>query len=146
LKPQSVILDIECDDKIIIATYPGIHAQILTNLINNSVKHGFSKNTGNINGEENNKQDNKITIKITQNALKEVIVTYSDNGRGLSKEAQQHVFEPFFTTARKEGGIGLGMSIVFNLISQKLNGSIELKNPKSGACFIYKFTSASDEQ
>ncbi|KGJ97650.1 sensor histidine kinase [Colwellia psychrerythraea] len=139
LKPHKVNLEINCQEKIILATYPGIHAQILTNLINNSVKHGFASNneqgidTGNIT------QENKITIVINQLAENEVEVTYCDNGRGLSKKAQQHVFEPFFTTAREHGGIGLGMSIVFNLISQKINGSIESKSTKVGAYFHYTF-------
>lgn len=131
LKPQKVTLEIECQEKIVLATYPGVHAQILTNLISNSVKHGFAGYSAN--------SKNIITISVTQNSAKEVSVSFCDNGRGLSKKAEQHVFEPFFTTARKQGGIGLGMSIVYNLINQKLNGSIELKNLDSGACFNYKF-------
>jgi len=137
LKPQKVNLEIECQDKIVLATYPGVHAQILTNLISNSVKHGFSNNDDDASHDVN--QENKITIIIKQLPSGEVEVSYCDNGRGLSKKAEQHVFEPFFTTARKQGGIGLGMSIVFNLINQKLNGSIELKNANTGACFHYKF-------
>ncbi|WP_057829903.1 sensor histidine kinase [Colwellia sp. TT2012] len=137
LKPKKVSLTIECQDKIILATYPGIHAQILTNLISNSVKHGFA-NKHNVE-VDNAFQENKITIEIKQLATGEVDVIYSDNGRGLSKKVQQHIFEPFFTTARKQGGVGLGMSIVFNLINQKIHGSIEAKNTNSGACFHYKF-------
>jgi len=143
LKPQNVSLEIECQDKIVLATYPGVHAQILTNLISNSVKHGFSNSGDNDISASNASQVNKITITVKQHSTGEVTVNYCDNGRGLSKNAEQHVFEPFFTTARKQGGIGLGMSIVFNLISQKLNGSIELKNAKSGACFHYKFKATS---
>ena len=139
LKPQNVTLEINCQDTIMLATYPGVHAQILTNLINNSVKHGFVNNKEASIDTDNINQENKITIEIKQLTADEVEVIYSDNGCGLSKEAQQHVFEPFFTTARNQGGIGLGMSIVFNLINQKINGSIELKNTSSGACFHYKF-------
>jgi len=139
LKPQKVSLEITCHDKIVLATYPGVHAQILTNLISNSVKHGFSNNGDNEIRTHNTNQENKITISVKQLPTGEVTVNYCDNGRGLSKKAEQHVFDPFFTTARKQGGIGLGMSIVFNLINQKLNGSIELKNANTGACFHYKF-------
>lgn len=135
LKPHKVSLEIKCKDKIVLATYPGIHAQVLTNLISNSVKHGFANKST----SDNAYQENKITIEIKQLPSNEVEVLYNDNGIGLSKKAQQHVFEPFFTTARKQGGIGLGMSIVFNLISQKLNGSIELKETRVGACFQYRF-------
>ena len=139
LKPQNVTLEINCQDTIMLATYPGVHAQILTNLINNSVKHGFVNNKEASTDTDNINQENKITIEIKQLTADEVEVIYSDNGCGLSKEAQQHVFEPFFTTARNQGGIGLGMSIVFKLINQKIYGSIELKNTNSGARFHYKF-------
>jgi signal transduction histidine kinase len=139
LKPEKVHLEIECQDKIVLATYPGVHAQILTNLISNSVKHGFSHHGNKDTNILDPHQENKIMISIKQLPTGEVTVDYSDNGRGLSKKAEQHVFEPFFTTARKQGGIGLGMSIVFNLISQKLNGSIELKATNSGAFFNYMF-------
>jgi len=130
LKPQKVSLDIQCEDKIVLATYPGVHAQILTNLISNSIKHGFSNQS---------KQQKIITIEVKQTDVGEVEIIYKDNGCGLSDAAKQHIFEPFFTTARKDGGIGLGMSIVYNLIIQKLNGTIEVKPSEVGACFHYKF-------
>ncbi len=130
LKPQKVSLEIKCEDKIVLATYPGIHAQILTNLISNSIKHGFSNQS---------KQQNIITIEVKKTDIGEVEIIYKDNGCGLSDAAKQHIFEPFFTTARKDGGIGLGMSIVYNLITQKLNGTIEVKPAEVGACFHYKF-------
>lgn len=139
LKPYKVSLEIKCQDTIVLATYPGIHAQILTNLINNSVKHGFTNHNDTHTDTGNISQENKIIIEIKQLVADEVEVVYTDNGRGLSKEAQLHIFEPFFTTARKHGGIGLGMSIVFNLINQKLNGTIELKSTNTGACFYYNF-------
>lgn len=136
LKPYAVDLTITCEEKITLATYPGIHAQILTNLINNSVKHGFS-----IQGEQDTSKvtQNKITIEVKQTSSDQVEITYQDNGKGLSDEAQQHIFEPFFTTARKTGGIGLGMSIIYNLITQKLNGSLEIMPVEKGACFHYTF-------
>jgi two-component system NtrC family sensor kinase len=146
LKPLNVSLEITCKDKIVLATYPGIHAQILTNLINNSVKHGFANKNNSGTTIEPAAQNNKISIEVKQLINDEVEIIYSDNGRGLSDEAQQHVFEPFFTTARKSGGIGLGMSIVFNLINQKLKGSIELEKTQTGACFHYKFKANSFKQ
>jgi len=127
LKTKKVSLTITGDDNINLPTYPGIHAQILTNLITNSVRHGFS-----------DIESNQIVINIVkQNNIVEV--HYQDNGVGLSKEAQKHVFDPFFTTARQSGGVGLGMSIVYNLITQKLDGKIFIDKKSSGACFIYQF-------
>ena len=135
LKTKQVALTITGDQDINITTYPGVHAQILTNLISNSVSHGFN-NVG------NNNAGNEISITIQQqNAT--VKVTYQDNGIGLSEQAKKHVFEPFFTTARQEGGIGLGMSLVYNLITQKLNGNITLETIPEGTKFIYSFKASS---
>ena len=132
LKTKKALLTITGDENINLATYPGIHGQILTNLIPNSVRHGFNGIT-----------DNNITINISYNKQGVVEVQYQDNGIGLSEEAQKHVFDPFFTTARKSGGVGLGMSIVYNLITQKLNGQIYIDTNKSGACFNYQFKASS---
>lgn len=127
LKTKKASLDITGCEHINIATYPGVHAQILTNLITNSVRHGFQ-------GLENNKI--QITIYEEGDIIK---VRFQDNGIGLSTKVQQHIFEPFFTTATKNGGIGLGMSIVYNLLNEQLNGKICIEQNDQGACFIYQF-------
>ena len=127
LKTKKASLTITGDNYINLATYPGVHAQILTNLITNSIRHGFISI-----------EDNHIIINITQQEHF-VEVNYQDNGIGLSEEAKKRVFEPFYTTAKKSGGIGLGMSIVYNLITQKLNGQIFIDKNSSGAGFIYQF-------
>ena len=127
LKTKKASITISGCEDITVATYPGVHAQILTNLITNSARHGFDGN-----------ENNKITISIAQQA--DIIeVHYQDNGIGLSDKVQEHIFEPFFTTARKSGGIGLGMSIVYNLLTEQLNGNIHFDKSSKGACFIYQF-------
>lgn len=127
LKTKKASITISGCEDITVATYPGVHAQILTNLITNSTRHGFEGN-----------ENNKITICIAQQ--EDIIeVHYQDNGIGLSDEVQKHIFEPFFTTARKSGGIGLGMSIVYNLLTEQLNGNIHFDKSSKGACFIYHF-------
>lgn len=135
LKPFNVALEVQCEAPIKFATFPGIHAQILTNLVANSVTHGFTHHTPSV--------QNKILIQIKQTNKKQIEIIYSDNGAGLSEYAQQHVFEPFFTTSRETGNAGLGMAIIFNLITQKLKGSIKLLDSVDGARFKYCFTDLS---
>ena len=127
LKTKKASIEVTGCEHVNVATYPGIHAQILTNLITNSVRHGFDSN-----------ENNNITINIAQQEGI-IEVHYRDNGIGLSDKVQKHIFEPFFTTARKNGGIGLGMSIVYNLLSEQLNGNIHFEKSSNGACFIYQF-------
>jgi two-component system NtrC family sensor kinase len=106
-------------------SYPGAIAQVLTNLVTNSINHGFSQMAS---GE--------ITLHIaTHNDL--VHLSYSDNGSGIAPDIQDKIFEPFFTTARKTGGSGLGLAIVHNLITQKLKGQISLQpSLGAGASFV----------
>ena len=59
---------------------------------------------------------------------REVTVEYTDDGRGIPEENLTKIFEPFFTTKRGEGGSGLGMHIVYNLVTQKLGGSIKCES------------------
>ncbi|MGL1893160.1 MAG: ATP-binding protein [Spirochaetaceae bacterium] len=111
-KKNNYKIDVDCPDNILVKSYPGAFSQIITNLILNSIKHGFSET-----GEGN------IDIKITK-VNKIINVVYMDNGQGMSEINVKKIYEPFFTTKRGDGGSGLGMHIVYNLIKQKLNGSI----------------------
>ena len=116
LKQIPVEVKIISDKKLMINSYPGVLAQILNNFIQNSIIHGFE-----------NKRDNaKITIEILkkQNNL---LFTYSDNGVGMDNDFKLKAFEPFVTTKRNAGGTGLGLNIVYNIVTQKLNGSLILE-------------------
>ncbi|MDO8342347.1 MAG: GAF domain-containing sensor histidine kinase [Cellvibrio sp.] len=111
-------------DNIVINSYPGAIAQIITNLITNSIHHAF-----------NNTTDKKIRVQLTQTP-EQVTIHYHDNGCGIANEIRPKIFEPFFTTARRTGGSGLGLSIVYNLVTQKLHGEITIDADQSqGACF-----------
>ena len=118
------ILEIECPDHIKLDTYPGVLMQVLANLIINSLIHGFE-------GVENG------IIRIRAHQQKErVVLEYSDNGRGMPHEGKAKIYDPFYTTKKGKGGTGLGMHIVFNLVTQKLCGNIELETaPGEGVRF-----------
>ncbi len=112
LKHYQIKVTIICDENIILTSYPGIFYQIFTNLIMNSLKHGFS-----------NQQQGEIKIRV-ESIKQGLILDYSDNGKGIPANVIEHIFEPFFTTNRQQGGSGLGLHIVYNLVTHKLNGSI----------------------
>lgn len=105
-------------------SYPGAIAQIVTNLITNSIHHAFHHTT-----------EKKICLQLTQTP-EQIIIHYQDNGCGIADEIRPKIFEPFFTTARRTGGSGLGLSIVYNLVTQKLGGEIVIDADQSqGAGF-----------
>ncbi|MCL1051806.1 HAMP domain-containing histidine kinase [Shewanella abyssi] len=127
-RPKDVKVILSSAEDIFIKTLPGLHAQIITNLVNNSILHGFSS-----------MRDNIITIEINQIAADEIEVDFFDNGLGLSAKSAEHLFEPFYTTARDKGGTGLGLSIVYNLIVQRLHGAIKVKPSQTGLHLVYRF-------
>lgn len=125
---QQVTADITGDKAIYITQDPDAITRIFTNLYSNSCVHGFSgMDAGHIN------------IEISQ-AGEMVSIIYADNGKGIQADNVEHIFEPFFTTKRGKGGTGLGMHIVYNLVTQSLKGQIQY-NPDycKGACFEISF-------
>ena len=107
---------------------PGALAQIFTNLVMNSILHGF----------DNGNQKGLITVHIEYSEY--VQIHYQDNGKGMTEEAQKKVFDPFYTTNRAGGGSGLGMNIVYNLVVHRLKGQIFLKKKQTtGVYFFIQF-------
>jgi len=95
-----------------VTTYPGALSQVLTNLIMNSIIHGFEgKGSGTIVIDVEKKGEN-------------VLIIYSDTGKGIHGDNLKRIFDPFFTTRRGSGGSGLGLNIVYNLVTQTLGGQI----------------------
>ena len=119
-------IQVNSDEEIIIKTSPGVIAQILNNLIQNSIIHAFEDFNGNA--------QIIVTLKEKDENL---IIEYEDNGNGISEDVKQNVFEPFITTKRNAGGTGLGLNIVYNLVHQRLKGSLELISKENlGTKFI----------
>lgn len=108
-----------------IESYPGALMQIFSNLIINSLVHGFDEIENGV-----------IEIKAEPEG-DSLVLTYTDNGVGMNEEQLSRIYEPFYTTKRNAGGSGLGMNIVYNLISRKLNGTIKTQSkPGQGTTFI----------
>ncbi len=116
---------VNCREEIEIDSYPGVFSQIITNFIMNSLTHGFV-------------DVNEGIIKIDVSTDKgHFFLTYSDNGNGMDEEALKKIFEPFFTTRRSHGGTGLGMHVVYNLVTQTLNGQIICHSEPGGGTTFF---------
>ncbi|UDN23014.1 ATP-binding protein [Aeromonas veronii] len=125
LKKSQCEVDIQCDPKLSIFSFPGSFTQIYSNLILNSINHGF----------DNWDKPKKITIKVEQQG-EELFIDYSDNGRGIPPEILPRIFDPFVTSKRGQGGSGLGTHIIYNLVVQLLKGRISCASePGQGAQF-----------
>lgn len=114
LKQTQIVIHNDIDPDIKVELSPGAVAQIMTNLIMNSIIHAF----------DNGKEAGNIWIR-AENHDQKLILTYADDGVGVDADTLKQIYDPFFTTRRSKGGSGLGMNIVYNLVTSKLHGSIE---------------------
>ncbi len=112
LKRSQLTIQISGDETIVLKSYPGALSQIMTNLIINSLIHAYEPADA-----------GRLTITVSQQNAR-ACLTYTDDGKGIPSEHQDKIFEPFFTTHRGQGGSGLGLHIVYNLVTQKLGGDI----------------------
>lgn len=124
LKKYGHKLEVDCPSGFEVNIPPGSLMQVLSNLVSNSLIHAFPvRNDGNI----------KIEAKQSGNGI---LLTYADDGVGMGSEQLSKVFEPFYTTARSSGSSGLGMHLVYNIITQALKGRIECKSaPDEGTTY-----------
>ncbi|WP_281561356.1 ATP-binding protein [Thalassomonas sp. RHCl1] len=122
-KSKNYHIDLSIDDSLNLITYPSAWNQILTNLLMNSHIHGF---------QERQQGDISIVVRESYGYL---TLDYEDNGKGVAQEIKHHIFDPFVTTKRGQGSSGLGMNIVFNLVSCKLAGTIKCLECEQGCHF-----------
>jgi signal transduction histidine kinase len=116
LKKTPHEISVSCPASLTVDTYPGAIAQILTNLVSNSLLHAFpGARRGHI----------RIDVRADHAG---VMLEYADDGIGMPAEHRARIFDPFFTTKRGAGGSGLGMHIVYNLVTQLLGGTIEVRS------------------
>ncbi len=111
-----------CPEEIEIDSYPGVFSQILSNLVINTLVHGFE-----------GRDHGTITIELGRWANGHLQMVYRDDGRGMEEETLSRLFEPFFTTKPGSGGSGLGMHIVYNQVCKTLGGQIRaVSQPDQG--------------
>jgi signal transduction histidine kinase len=115
LKKAPITLSVEMPEGLMIDSYPGAYGQILTNLFLNAANHGFADG-----------RSGAITISARPRGNDYVEIIFADNGAGMTPDVRRQAFDPFFTTRRNEGGTGLGLHIVYNLVTQQLGGRMML--------------------
>jgi|GEM_PF-1997653 len=129
LKGGNCSVSVTCPADLVLDSYPGALSQILTNLLLNSLAHAFAPD-----------QRGQATIHARLVDDDQIELIYRDTGRGIPMTMRPHIFDPFFTTKRGQGGSGLGLHIVYNLITATLQGSIIVAGEEEqGACFILRF-------
>jgi signal transduction histidine kinase len=117
LKRAPIALVVDVPDGLLIDGYPGSYGQILTNLFLNAVNHAFADGRA-----------GTISISGRARGPDDIEIIFADNGAGMTPDVQRQAFDPFFTTRRNEGGTGLGLHIVYNLVTQQLGGRMMLES------------------
>ena len=117
-------IKLQCPENLVMENLPGVLMQVITNLVMNSLIHGFR-----------NRKSGTITINVTGDDHV-VNILYRDDGVGMTEEQVKKVYDPFYTTRRTEGGTGLGMHIVYNLVTRTMGGTIICSSePEKGTVF-----------
>lgn len=129
LKKASPDVVISGPDELWLDSYPGSYYQIFSNLILNSVVHGFENKTAGVIEVSVRKVTGSLQAK------EELVIEYRDNGVGIPDELGAKVFDPFVTSKRNQGCSGLGMHICYNLVTQLLKGRIQLLPSEQGVHF-----------
>lgn len=125
LKTTPFKLELELADNIVMDSYPGPIGQVITNLVTNSLAHAFE-----------GREAGNLRLKTWRRGLHGVEMVFTDDGVGIPEDNMKRIFDPFFTTKLGRGGSGLGLHIVYNLVTRVLGGRIQASSqPGSGTRF-----------
>ena len=115
LRKHNLTLNVDCEPNLMMNSYPGPYGQVLTNLFLNAVAHAFPDG-----------KPGEVEIKVHAAGGDNVEVIFADNGCGMSLDVRRRAFDPFFTTRRDQGGTGLGLHIVYSIVTTRLGGRLSL--------------------
>jgi signal transduction histidine kinase len=117
LKRSPITLSVDVPEGLVVDGFPGSYGQILTNLFLNAANHAFPDG-----------RSGAISISAKPRGNDDIEIIFADNGAGMTPDVQRQAFDPFFTTRRNDGGTGLGLHIVYNLVTQQLGGRMMLES------------------
>jgi PAS domain S-box-containing protein len=125
LRKHNLTLNVDCQPNLTMNSYPGPYGQVLTNLFLNSVAHAFPDG-----------KPGAVDIQVRESGKDNVEIIFSDNGCGMSLDVRRRAFDPFFTTRRDQGGTGLGLHIVYSIVTNRLGGRLDLDSAPGGGTRI----------
>jgi PAS domain S-box-containing protein len=125
LRKHKLTLTVDCQPNLTMNSYPGPYGQVLTNLFLNSVAHAFPDG-----------KPGAVDIQVRASGKDNVEILFSDNGCGMSLDVRRRAFDPFFTTRRDQGGTGLGLHIVYSIVTNRLGGRLDLDSEPGGGTRI----------
>ena len=125
LRKRNLTLNVDCEPDLIMNSYPGPYGQVLTNLFLNAVSHAFPDG-----------RPGMVDIQARESGRDNVEIIFSDNGCGMSLDVRRRAFDPFFTTRRDQGGTGLGLHIVYSIVTNRLGGRLDLESEPGGGTRI----------
>jgi PAS domain S-box-containing protein len=117
LRKHRLTLSVDCEPNLNMNSYPGPYGQVLTNLFLNSVAHAFPDGRA-----------GTVDIKVRAAGVDYVEIIFADDGCGMSLDVRRRAFDPFFTTRRDQGGTGLGLHIVYSIVTNRLGGRLDLES------------------
>ena len=117
MRKAQIAIVIEIAPDIVMDSDPGSYGQVLTNIFLNAAIHAFPDGRA-----------GTIEVRARPLGARHVEIVVSDDGVGMTEEVRQRAFDPFFTTRRSEGGTGLGLHIIHNLVTQSLGGRLQLES------------------
>jgi PAS domain S-box-containing protein len=115
LRKHHLTLNVDCQPNLVMNSYPGPYGQVLTNLFLNAVAHAFPDG-----------KPGAVDIQVRESGKDNVEIIFADNGCGMSLDVRRRAFDPFFTTRRDQGGTGLGLHIVYSIVTNRLGGRLDL--------------------
>jgi signal transduction histidine kinase len=125
LRSRGLTLKVDCESNLTMNSYPEPYGQVLTNLVLNSAAHAFP-----------NEAAGSVHIATRAFDKNNVEIVIADDGCGMSHDVQRQAFDPFFTTRRDQGKVGLGLHIVHNIVTNRLGGRIDLDSKLGGGTRI----------